>query len=64
MQTEFASVPQQWSVGETIDYLRETKDLPNEFVIIFIVNENNSRLSSSSRVLTASKRNKDERYYD
>ena len=57
MQTEFASVPQQWSVGETIDYLRETKDLPNEFVIIFIVNENNNPVGSvsSSRVLTASR---------
>ena len=43
MQTEFASVPQQWSVGETIDYLRETKNLPNEFVLIFIVNENNNQ---------------------
>ncbi len=57
MQTEFASVPQQWSVGETIDYLRETKDLPNEFVLIFIVNENNNPVGSvsSSRVLTASR---------
>ena len=57
MQTEFASVPQQWSVGETIDYLRETKDLPSEFVLIFIVNENNNPVGSvsSSRVLTASR---------
>ena len=57
MQTEFASVPQQWSVGETIDYLRETKNLPNEFVLIFIVNENNNPVGSvsSSRVLTASR---------
>ena len=37
MQTEYCSVSPDWTVGETIDYLRETDDLPKEFLQIFIV---------------------------
>ena len=37
MQREFTAVPSNWSVGQTIDYLRENKDLPKEFLEIFIV---------------------------
>ncbi len=37
MQREFTAVPSNWSVGQTIDYLRESKDLPEEFLEIFIV---------------------------
>jgi magnesium transporter len=37
MQREFTAVPSDWSVGQTIDYLRESKDLPEEFLEIFIV---------------------------
>ena len=36
MQREFTAVPNTWSVGQTIDYLRENKDLPKEFLEIFI----------------------------
>ena len=28
MQREFTAIPSNWSVGQTIDYLRENKDLP------------------------------------
>jgi len=31
MQTEFMAVPPAWTVGRTIDYLRETADLPDRF---------------------------------
>ncbi|HXL47722.1 MAG TPA: magnesium transporter [Xanthobacteraceae bacterium] len=31
MQTEFIAVPPAWTVGRTIDYLRETPDLPDRF---------------------------------
>jgi len=53
MQTEYCAVPKNWSVGETIDYLRETEELPKEFLQIFVVDENNRPLGSvsSSRVL-------------
>ena len=35
MQREFTAVPNNWTVGQTIDYLREEKDLPEEFLEIF-----------------------------
>ncbi len=37
MQRDFVAVPQYWNVGQIIDYLRETQDLPDEFFEIFIV---------------------------
>ncbi len=37
MQTDFVAVPEHWTVGETIDYLRTEKDLPDEFYEIYIV---------------------------
>ena len=37
MQREFVAVPDYWTVGQTIDYLRATRDLPDEFYDIFIV---------------------------
>lgn len=37
MQTEFIAVAPFWSVGQTIDYMRETHDLPDEFNQIFVI---------------------------
>jgi magnesium transporter len=37
MQTEFVAVPSIWTVGETIDHLRTEKDLPDDFVEIYVV---------------------------
>jgi magnesium transporter len=37
MQTEFIAVPPDWSVGQTIDHLRETEELPERFYEIYIV---------------------------
>ena len=36
MQREFVAVPPYWNVGETIDYMREAKDLPQEFFEIYL----------------------------
>lgn len=36
MQTEVIAVPPFWTVGQTIDYLRETVDLPDRFFEIFV----------------------------
>ncbi len=36
MQSEFIAVPPFWTVGQTIDYLRETDDLPEEFLELYI----------------------------
>jgi magnesium transporter len=57
MQREFTAVPSNWSVGQTIDYLRENKDLPKEFLEIFVVNNDFKPVGtvSSSRVLRASR---------
>ena len=37
MQTEFIAVPPAWTVGRTIDYLRETLDLPDRFWEVYVV---------------------------
>jgi magnesium transporter len=37
MQTEFISVPPDWNVGQAIDYMRETPDLPDRFYEIYAV---------------------------
>jgi magnesium transporter len=37
MQTEFVAVPPFWSVGQTIDYMREEDDLPDSFAQIFVI---------------------------
>lgn len=38
MQREFVAVPQFWTVGKTIDYLREAaNDLPEDFFDIFVI---------------------------
>ena len=53
MQREFTAVPSNWTVGQTIDYLREDKDLPEEFLEIFIVDSDFKPIGTvpSSRVL-------------
>ena len=37
MQTEFITVPKDWTVGQAIDYMRETPDLPHRFYEIYVV---------------------------
>jgi magnesium transporter len=37
MQTEFIAVPPAWTVGRTIDYLRETADVPDRFWELYCV---------------------------
>ncbi|WP_018239524.1 magnesium transporter [Ensifer sp. BR816] len=37
MQTEFVAVPPFWTVGQTIDYMREEEDLPDSFTQIFVI---------------------------
>ena len=37
MQRELVAVPPYWDIGQTIDYLREATDLPDEFYEIFVV---------------------------
>ena len=60
MQREFTAIPSNWSVGQTIDYLRENKDLPEEFLEIFIVDSEFKPIGSvpSSKVLRTSRDSK------
>jgi len=37
MQTEFIAVEPHWTVGQTIDYMRETPDLPDRFWELYVV---------------------------
>lgn len=37
MQTDFVAVPPFWTIGQTIDYMREEDDLPDDFYEIFVV---------------------------
>ncbi|WP_051548222.1 magnesium transporter [Sneathiella glossodoripedis] len=37
MQRGFIAVPEYWDIGQMIDYMRETDDLPTEFYEIFVV---------------------------
>jgi magnesium transporter len=37
MQRDPVSIPATWTVGETIDHMRETPDLPDDFYDIFVV---------------------------
>src|SRR5690606_24923812 len=37
MQTEFVAVPPFWTVGQTIDYMREDHNLPDSFSQVFVV---------------------------
>jgi len=53
MQREFTAIPSNWSVGQTINYLRENKDLPEEFLEIFVVDNEFKPIGTvpSSKVL-------------
>jgi len=60
MQREFTAIPSNWSVGQTIDYLRENKDLPEEFLEIFIVDNEFKPIGTvpSSKVLRTARETK------
>jgi magnesium transporter len=37
MQTDFIAIPPFWTVGQTIDYMRAERDLPEEFFQLYVV---------------------------
>lgn len=37
MQTEFIALPQFWTVGQTVDFMRDTADLPERFYKVHVV---------------------------
>ena len=50
---DFVSVGTNWTVGQTIDYLRDEEDLPDEFFDLFVIDEDSKPLGviSLSRIL-------------
>ena len=38
MQRDFVAVPEFWTVGQAIDYLRASPDLPDDFYDLYIIN--------------------------
>jgi magnesium transporter len=40
MQADFVAVPPYWTVGQVIDFMRESDDLPDSFQEIFVVDPN------------------------
>src|SRR3546814_865702 len=53
MQRDLLAVPSSWTVGETIDYMRAAKDLPDDFYDLYIVDPKHQPLGylPLSRVL-------------
>ena len=60
MQREFTAIPSNWSVGQTIDDCRETKDVTDEFLEIFIVDSEFIPIGTvpASKVLRAARDSK------
>jgi magnesium transporter len=46
MQVDFIAIPPFWTVGQTIDYMRAEKDLPDEFYQIYVVDPGYSVLGT------------------
>lgn len=42
MSHKFVSVPEVWTVGETIDFMRQQESLPDNFYVIYAVDEHES----------------------
>jgi magnesium transporter len=38
MQTEFVAVPEFWTIGKTIDHMRTEKELPEDFIEVYVIN--------------------------
>ena len=37
MKTEFVAVPRTWTVGQSLDYVRSEKNLPEQFIEVYVV---------------------------
>jgi magnesium transporter len=60
MQTEFVAVPPFWTVGQTIDYMRDEEGLPEAFTQIFVIDPTFKLLGSIDldRILRAKRQAK------
>ncbi len=44
MQREFVTIDLDWTVGQTMDFLRDSTDLPEQFLEIFVVDKEEVKL--------------------
>lgn len=56
MQTDFISVSPTWTVGQTIDYMRETPDLPDRFYELYALEDGEMRGTVPLDVLLRTRR--------
>ena len=56
MQTDFIAVPPTWTVGQTIDYMRETPDLPERFYELYALEDGRLRGAVPLDVLLRARR--------
>jgi magnesium transporter len=66
MNRQFVSIPRNWTVGKTIDFLRNQEDLPNDFYEIFVVDKDELAVGSVlvSRVIRSARETKIKDIYD
>jgi magnesium transporter len=48
MQAEFIAVPPTWNVGQAIDYMRETEELPDRFYELYVIDAGSRLLGAVS----------------
>jgi magnesium transporter len=48
MQREFVTIDLDWTVGQTMDFLRDSTDLPEQFLEIFVVDKEGKPIGNAS----------------
>jgi len=48
MQREFVTIDLDWTVGQTMDFLRDSTDLPEQFLEIFVVDKDGKPIGNAS----------------
>ncbi len=48
MQREFVTIDVDWTVGQTMDFLRDSTDLPEQFLEIFVVDKDRKPIGNAS----------------
>jgi len=48
MQREFVTIDLDWTVGQTMDFLRDSTDLPEQFLEIFVVDKERKPIGNAS----------------
>ncbi len=63
MQTDYVSVPFNWTIGQVVDYLRRSKAVPDEFYALFAVDSRHVPVGTVPLYI-AMRKNRDEKISD